>query len=85
MKVCIDLARGQVLSESPAGLHGHFSFKRFTEILRAAGEIKPGESVSHLTINTQTGMCDFKIERTSELASNSPERTALLQKGVGLL
>jgi len=65
MELTIDLARGQVLSEPPAGLCGHFSFARFTEIMRAAGEIKPDEQVSHLTINTQTGMCKFKIERVA--------------------
>lgn len=49
--IVIDAKTGEQSGRDPMGNSGFISWRRITEVLKAAGEIKPTEELTHLVID----------------------------------
>lgn len=61
-RITIDLRTGKIVDEVPAGAANQISFTRLVEQLRRAGEIRPGEEVTHLEIRPDWGTIVYRVE-----------------------
>lgn len=61
--IIIDLKSRKRVAEAPSGTYGQISFTRLVEQLRAAGEFKPGETITHLRIDAENGFIGYRVER----------------------
>lgn len=59
----IDLEGRVEVANMPSGVVGQISFGRLVRQLRAAGEIKPDETITHLRISVRDGVIEYRIEK----------------------
>lgn len=60
-RIVIDLAARQYTDALPGGAVGQVSFARLGEVLRAAGELKPTEALTHLQIDVARGTIIYRV------------------------
>jgi hypothetical protein len=62
MKMVIDLKANKVLADMPHGLVGQISFSRLIAELQRSGEIRRGETITHLDIQVDRGVILYRVE-----------------------
>ncbi|QIG75337.1 hypothetical protein EVC29_108 [Rhizobium phage RHph_Y52] len=58
----IDVKAGKIVDDTPGGTMGFVTWERlFTEVFKRAGELMPGETVTHVEVGK--GGFTFRIQR----------------------
>lgn len=59
----IDIKRNVAVGSMPGGTVGQFSFRRLVEILQHDGELRAGETITHLDVQIRDGVIRYRVEK----------------------
>lgn len=71
--ITIDVGRLCATENAPGGIWGGLSFNRLVKMLRAAGELRETETLTHLRIDVERGWVDYRVDKRETIGQ--PDET----------